>query len=68
MEFAKDVCRRLKLFNDITKTIFGSKYPTVNLYFPKICETKIAINEQINSPSPVIQDMTQCILSKFDSY
>ncbi|KAF1878102.1 hypothetical protein Lal_00022762 [Lupinus albus] len=32
----KDVCERLKLFNCITEMIYGTKYPTSNIYFPNI--------------------------------
>jgi len=67
-EFAKDVCRRLKLFNDITEIISGSKYPTANIFFPKICEIKIAINDWVKSPEITIQNMAIQMLKKFESY
>ncbi|CAN1140851.1 Putative AC transposase [Linum perenne] len=37
-EFAAVVCDKLKIFNDISTLFSISNYPTVNLFFPKICE------------------------------
>ncbi|KAH1265815.1 Zinc finger BED domain-containing protein RICESLEEPER 2 [Glycine max] len=50
-EFAKEVCKRLVIFNDITKMISGTKYPTANIYFPQICEIKMVLSEWVNSPN-----------------
>ncbi|KAH1239115.1 Zinc finger BED domain-containing protein RICESLEEPER 2 [Glycine max] len=67
-EFAKEVCKRLAIFNDITEMIYGTKYPTANIYFPQICEIKMALSEWVNSPNEVIQNMAKKMLQKFDSY
>ena len=67
-EFAKEVCKRLAIFNDITEMISGTKYPTANIYFPQICEIKMALSEWVNSPNEVIQNMAEKMLQKFDSY
>ncbi|KAL5180319.1 putative AC transposase [Glycine soja] len=67
-EFAKEVCKRLAIFNDITEMISGTKYPTANIYFPQICEIKMVLSEWVNSPNEVIQNMAEKMLQKFDSY
>ncbi|KAH1264825.1 Zinc finger BED domain-containing protein RICESLEEPER 2 [Glycine max] len=67
-EFAKEVCKRLAIFNDIAEMISGTKYPTANIYFPQICEIKMALSEWVNSPNEVIQNMAEKMLQKFDSY
>nr|KYP54465.1 Putative AC transposase [Cajanus cajan] len=67
-EFAKDVCWRLRMFNDITEIISGSKYPTANIFFPKICEIKLVIDEWVKSPNQIIHNMEEQMLNKFKSY
>ncbi|KAH1190223.1 Zinc finger BED domain-containing protein RICESLEEPER 3 [Glycine max] len=67
-EFAKEVCKRLAIFNDITEIIFGTKYPTANIYFPQIFEIKMTLFEWVNSPNEVIQKIAEKMLQKFDSY
>ncbi|KAH1264817.1 Zinc finger BED domain-containing protein RICESLEEPER 3 [Glycine max] len=67
-EFAKEVCKRLAIFNDIIEMIYGTKYPTANIYFPQICEIKMTLSEWVNSPNEVIQKMAGKMLQKFDSY
>ncbi|CAN1138748.1 Putative AC transposase [Linum perenne] len=37
-EFVAVICDKLMIFNDISTLFSGSNYPTVNLFFPKICE------------------------------
>lgn len=68
-QFAKDVCRRLKLFNNIAEEICcDTKYPTLNTYFPMICEIKIAISQWINSPDELIQKMAEKMSNKFEMW
>ncbi|KAH1254850.1 Zinc finger BED domain-containing protein RICESLEEPER 3 [Glycine max] len=66
--FAKDVCGRLKLFNTITKLFSSTKHVTANLYFPNICEIKLAIKQLITSLNPMIQQMAKNVMIKFDKY
>lgn len=67
-KFAKDICEKLKLFNSITEVFSGTKYPTANEYFPKICEIKEAILEWIESSDELIKKMAENMLVKFDKY
>ncbi|XP_012081347.1 uncharacterized protein LOC105641424 [Jatropha curcas] len=46
---AKEICEKLELFHDETKVFSSSKYPTANVYFTKVYEVKIALNEWILS-------------------
>ncbi|KAH1221104.1 Zinc finger BED domain-containing protein RICESLEEPER 2 [Glycine max] len=66
--YEDDVCGRLKLFNTITELFSFTKHPTANLYFPNICEIKLAIKQWITSPNPMIQQMTKNMMIKFDKY
>ncbi|XP_019430198.1 PREDICTED: zinc finger BED domain-containing protein RICESLEEPER 2-like [Lupinus angustifolius] len=66
-QFAEDVCERLKLFSSITEKIYGTKYPTANIYFPKICHIKLAITRWINSSNELIKMMAEKMMAKFES-
>ncbi|CAJ2637459.1 unnamed protein product [Trifolium pratense] len=67
-QFAKDVCGCLKLFNEVTELISGTKYPTANLYFPKICKIKLAIEECKKSSNSVNEMMATKMMEKFQIY
>jgi hypothetical protein len=67
-QFAKDVCGCLKLFNEVTELISGTKYPTSNLYFPKICRIKLAIEEWKKSSNSIIEMMATKMMEKFQHY
>ena len=58
----------MAIFNDTTEMIFGTKYPTANIYFPQICDIEMVLSEWANSPNEVIQKMVEKMLDKFDSY
>ena len=42
---ASEICTRLELFYEVKELFSGTKYPTVNLFFPKICEIKVSMKE-----------------------
>ena len=46
----------------------GTSYAIANLFFPKVCEIKIALNLWFTSTNNVIRSMAFRILEKFDSY
>ena len=48
--------------------ISSTKYLTANIYFPQICEIKMALFEWVNFPNEVIQKMAEKMIEKFDSY
>ena len=55
----KKNCQRLWLFNDITKYICSSNYLTTDIFFPKICKVKHAIDDWIKSYNTTIQNMVE---------
>ena len=65
---AKEICERLEVFYDVTQLFSGTKFPTANVYFPKVCEIKLALVEWLCSSDSVIKDMASSMLSKFDKY
>ncbi|CAI8586688.1 unnamed protein product [Vicia faba] len=67
-KFAKEICGKLKLFNSITEVFFGTKYPTANEYFPKICQIKVALLQWIESSDELVKRMAENMLVKFEKY
>ncbi|KAK9286527.1 hypothetical protein L1049_014925 [Liquidambar formosana] len=67
-DFAKEICGRLKLFYNVTELFSGTKYPTANLYFPKICEIRMALSHWCACSIDVIQQMAINMVAKFDKY
>ncbi|WOK97786.1 zinc finger BED domain-containing protein RICESLEEPER 2-like [Canna indica] len=52
----------------LTKLFSGTLYPTLNVYFPKICEVRIALREWRSDPNVIIQQMATTMIAKFDKY
>jgi hypothetical protein len=65
---AKEICEKLEVFYDVTQLFSGTMYPTANVYFPKVCEMKLALVKWLGSTDSVIRNMASCMLSKFDKY
>ena len=65
---AKEICDRLELFFEVTELFSGTKYPTANLYFPKICEIRFSIYEWKNSMCDEIRIMASSMITKFEQY
>ena len=67
-EMTNEICERLAVFHKVTKLFSSTSYPTTNLFFPKVCEIKIALNYWFTSVSEVIRSMTFKMLENFDCY
>lgn len=65
---AKDICSRFEIFYDVTLLFSGTKYPTANIYFPKIFEIKLALMEWVLESDVTIRTMAHKMLEKFDKY
>ncbi|KAM6574915.1 hypothetical protein CsatA_023242 [Cannabis sativa] len=65
---AQQLCDKLELFHEVTELISGTKYPTANISFPKICEIKTNIQSWMLSEVPFIKDMATQMMSKFQKY
>ena len=62
------MCDKLKIFYSVTEMFFRTKYPTSNLFFPKICEIKISLRKWETSSCVEISSMTSNMVAKFDRY
>ena len=56
------------MFHKVIELFSGTPYPTTNLFFPKVCEIKIALNSWFTSASDVIRSMAFKMLENFDCY
>ena len=62
------ICEILEVFNLITKIIFGSDYPIVNLFLNEVYRMKVLLDRKVNDENEFIQAMGVEIKSKFDKY
>ncbi|KAJ3686932.1 hypothetical protein LUZ61_016096 [Rhynchospora tenuis] len=58
----------LKVFYDATLKFSGTKYPTLNLFFPDFCEVYLTIRNMYSSPYPFIVDMGKEMFLKWNKY
>ncbi|KAH9768720.1 putative AC transposase [Citrus sinensis] len=58
----------LSMFYEITCIFSGSKYPTSNLYFPKVFVTKVALDQLLCSEDVYMKTMAQKMIEKFEKY
>ena len=56
------------MFYDVTELLSGTKYVTVNLFFPKICNIFLAIRKWLSSDIPKIEEMSIKMKEKFNKY
>lgn len=56
------------MFNYIIEVFFGTKYPTFNEYFSKICQIRVALLEWIESFDDLIKRKAENMLVKFEKY
>jgi hypothetical protein len=66
--FATIVCEKLKIFYELTMLFSGTKYVTGNLFFPKVCEVKLKMNNWGHDENKIIRKMSAAMIAKFDKY
>ncbi|KAE8657275.1 hypothetical protein F3Y22_tig00116996pilonHSYRG00365 [Hibiscus syriacus] len=67
-ELASSIYGKLQLFYKVTLMFLGTKYPTANVFFPSICEIRIALSKWSEDRDEVIKAMGERMLVKFDKY
>lgn len=65
---ARVMAEKFKVFYKVTLLFYGTKYPTANLYFPNICEIRIAIDQWLVSEQREVRLMAQKMSARFDKY
>ena len=66
-QMANEICQNLEIFYDVT-LLFSGTYPTANVFFPKVCQIKLALMERLNSSNSIIHQMTASMVLKFVKY
>ncbi|KAJ3708862.1 hypothetical protein LUZ61_012567 [Rhynchospora tenuis] len=61
------VCH-LKIFYDVTNKFSGTKYPTLNIFFPEYCEVYLTIVKMSQSAYPFVVDMSKQMFNKWNKY
>ncbi|XP_022883127.1 zinc finger BED domain-containing protein RICESLEEPER 2-like [Olea europaea var. sylvestris] len=67
-ELATYICDKLEILYEATELFSGTKYPTANLYFPNICDIKLAIRDWSTSSCDEVKWMASSMKEKFDKY
>jgi hypothetical protein len=62
------ICCFLASFYHATCDFSGTKYPTVNLYFPVIFDIYVTLKEEVESEDEYNRLMATQMLSKFEKY
>jgi hypothetical protein len=65
---AKEICERLELFYNVIEIFSSTTYPTANMYFPLVCDLKIALSEWSVCSNELISKMASSMILKFDNY
>ncbi|CAN0857888.1 Zinc finger BED domain-containing protein RICESLEEPER 2 [Linum grandiflorum] len=66
--FASMVCKKLEIFKMISELFSGNKYPTANLFFPRICELKLKLIEWKLHSDEIIVAMAERMSAKFNKF
>ncbi|XP_039032840.1 zinc finger BED domain-containing protein RICESLEEPER 2-like [Hibiscus syriacus] len=67
-ELASSICGKLQLFYKVTLMFSGTRNPTANVFFPSICEIRIALSRWSEDRDELIKAMGERMLVKFDKY
>jgi len=65
---ASEFCQKLEILYDVTLLFSGTSYPTANIFFPKVCQIKLALMEWLDSPNSIIHQMISSMVLKFNKY
>ncbi|KAL5157698.1 putative AC transposase [Glycine soja] len=67
-KMATEICEKLEIFYKVTELSSGTQYPTSNVYFSKMCEIRLTLNEWIFSSNSTIQGMADSMIPKFKKH
>ena len=65
---AANVCSLLKPFDDATRVVSGSEYPTSNLFLSEIKMVKALIDTKVIDVNHYMREMASTMKEKFDKY
>ncbi|KAH1129049.1 hypothetical protein J1N35_000427 [Gossypium stocksii] len=64
-EKVEKICEKLEVFSTTTLYFSASRFPTANIYFPKICTRRLVISNLLSSPYDYIRKI---MLEKYKKY
>jgi NDP-sugar pyrophosphorylase family protein len=64
----ENVCHVLEVFNEVTKIISGSNYPTTNLFLHEVWRIKDVLGKNCRDENGYIRTMGQKMNLKFEKY
>uniref|UniRef100_A0A803MTI1 BED-type domain-containing protein n=1 Tax=Chenopodium quinoa TaxID=63459 RepID=A0A803MTI1_CHEQI len=62
------ICKFLKVFHDVTLAFSGTKYPTSNLYFHRVLQVRLLLQNEMKSSDLFMQKMACKMYEKFGKY
>jgi len=62
------MCEFLRPFYQIIELIFGSSYPTSNIYFMQVWKIECLLIQNVNNEDKTIRNMTIVMKKKIDKY
>jgi hypothetical protein len=68
MSMALTIFQCLKKFYDLTETLSGTSYPTINMFFRGFCDIKDLLDKWKFSEDFVIKNMVAAMSAKFEKY
>ncbi|GKB40343.1 zinc finger BED domain-containing protein RICESLEEPER 2-like protein [Tanacetum coccineum] len=65
---ASNICKKLKLFYNMTLMFSGTINPMMNTFFTSICDIRYELNKWRHEEDKVIRDMAEQMILKFNKY
>ena len=62
------ICKFLEIFYETTTLFSGVKYPTANLYFPRVFTIQLTLSQALQSSDDFMRSMANRMYQKFDKY
>ncbi|XP_071905684.1 zinc finger BED domain-containing protein RICESLEEPER 1-like [Coffea arabica] len=59
------ICEKLKLFYQVTKMFSGTRYPTLNEFFAKVCHIKVSLAQWMKSQNCLIRVIAEKMMRKY---
>ncbi|XP_075520592.1 zinc finger BED domain-containing protein RICESLEEPER 2-like isoform X3 [Primulina tabacum] len=65
---AEKICKFLEVFYETTTLFSEVKYPTANLYFPRVFTVQLTLSQALQSSDDFMRSMANRMFQKFDKY
>jgi hypothetical protein len=64
----ENVCHILEVFNEVTKIVSGSNYPTYNLFLPEVWKLRDVLGKKSKDANVYVRTMAEKMYLKFEKY